>query len=81
MSKLARKQALQGLTAGGRIALRDLLKEPTDRNNCYLVGYISALQETGAITDTDYLYLMGLTVKILCDRTFRSGILRELERY
>lgn len=41
-------------------ALRDFARKPTERNSCYVTGYIGALGDRGLLPDVNYwLALVG----------------------
>lgn len=37
-----------------RKALRDFARKPTERNSCYVIGYIAALSDRGLLDDPGY---------------------------
>ena len=39
---------------------RQLLKHPTERNQCYVTGYVAALYDCGKISQGMYSFLIGL---------------------
>ena len=40
--------------------IKDFAKYPTERNSCYVTGYLAALDAVGAIDSECYLYLLSL---------------------
>lgn len=40
--------------------LKDYTKFPTQRNECYMIGYITALEESNQLEYEDYSYLLAL---------------------
>ena len=55
--------------------LRDYAKFPTERNECYMTGYITALNESGQLEYEAYTYLLALCARL---RTSEE-VLRALE--
>jgi len=40
--------------------LRSFAKSPTERNSCYTIGYLAALDAHGLIDDDAYTYMLAL---------------------
>ena len=45
-------------------ALKDFAKYPTERNSCFISGYLSAMDNSGVLSSETYLYLLALTGQI-----------------
>ena len=58
--------------------LRDYAKFPTERNGCYMIGYIAALEESGQVKYEDYPYLLSLCERLRADEEVRNTLKEEL---
>ena len=58
--------------------LRDYAKFPTERNGCYMIGYIAALEEYEQITVEDCSYLLALCGRLRVDEETRNTLKEEL---
>jgi hypothetical protein len=47
--------------------LRNFAKQPTKRNACYTVGYITALRDFDTLPRENYTYLLALINKVEVD--------------
>ena len=59
--------------------LRKYAKFPTERNECYMTGYITALNESGQMKDEDYSYLLALCGSLRADEEVRNTLKEALE--
>lgn len=59
--------------------LRDYAKFPTERNECYLTGYITALEESGQMKFEAYSYLLALCGRLRADEEVRNTLKEALE--
>ena len=59
--------------------LRDYAKFPTERNGCYMIGYITALEESGQMKDETYSYLLALCGRLRADEELRNTLKEALE--
>ena len=58
--------------------LHDYAKFPTERNECYMIGYIAALEESGQVKYEDYPYLLALCGRLRADEEVRNTVKDEL---
>ena len=58
--------------------LKDYTKFPTERNECYMTGYIAALNESGQMKYEDYSYLLVLCGRLRADEEVRNTLKEEL---
>ena len=58
--------------------LRDYAKFPTERNECYMIGYIAALEESGQMKFETYSYLLALCGRLRADEEVRNTLKEEL---
>ena len=58
--------------------LHDYAKFPTERNECYTIGYITALEESGQMKFETYSYLLALCGRLRADEEVRSTLKEEL---
>ncbi len=54
--------------------LKDYTKFPTERNECYMIGYITALEESGQMKYEDYSYLLALCGRLRTDEVVRNTL-------
>lgn len=59
-------------------SLRDYAKFPTERNECYMIGYITALEESGQVKYEDYSYLLSLCGRLRDDEEVRNTLKEKL---
>ena len=45
-------------------AFKDFIQYPTERNECYLVGYLVASNDAGWLTDDEHSYFMALSGRV-----------------
>lgn len=58
--------------------LKDYTKFPTERNECYMTGYITALEESGQMKYEDCSYLLALCGRLRADEEVRNTLKEEL---
>ena len=58
--------------------LRKYAKFPTERNECYMTGYITALNESGQMEYETYTYLLALCGRLRADEEVRNTLKDEL---
>lgn len=58
--------------------LRDYAKFPSERNECYMIGYIAALEEANQLGYEDYSYLLSLCGRLRADEEVRNTLKEEL---
>ena len=58
--------------------LRKYAKFPTERNECYMTGYITALNESGQMEYETYAYLLSLCGRLRDDEEVRNTLKEEL---
>ena len=58
--------------------LRDYAKFPTERNECYMTGYITALNESGQMEHETYTYLLALCGRLCTSEEVRNTLKEEL---
>ena len=59
--------------------LRGYAKFPTERNECYMTGYITALNESGQMKYEDCSYLLALCGSLRADEEVRNTLKEALE--
>lgn len=59
--------------------LRKYAKFPTERNECYMTGYITALEESGQMKHETYSYLLALCGRLRADEEVRNTLKEVLE--
>lgn len=59
--------------------LREYAKFPTERNECYMTGYITALEESGQMKYETYSYLLALCGRLRADEEVRNTLKEALE--
>ena len=59
--------------------LKEYTKFPTSRNECYMIGYIAALEESGQVKYDDYPYLLSLCGRLRADEEVRNTLKAALE--
>ena len=59
-------------------SLKEYTKFPTERNECYMIGYITALEESGQMKYEDYSYLLSLCGRLRDDEEVRDTLKEEL---
>ena len=59
--------------------LREYAKFPTERNECYMIGYITALNESGQMEYETYSYLLALCGRLRADEEVRNTLKEVLE--
>ena len=57
------------LNQNQRRLMRDLTKTPTDSNESYAVGYLSALRDNGLIAHNDHTYWLAVVGQIASVRS------------
>lgn len=76
------KQLMRGVL--GRLSpqmierLKDYTKFPTERNGCYMIGYITALEESNQLEYEDYSYLLSVCGQVREDEEVRNTLKEEL---
>lgn len=58
--------------------LKDYTKFPTDRNECYMIGYITALNESGQMEYETYTYLLALCARLRTSEEVQRALKEEL---
>lgn len=58
--------------------LSEYVKFPNERNECYMIGYITALEESNQLEYEDYSYLLALCGRIRADEEVRNTLKEEL---
>ena len=58
--------------------LREYAKYPTERNECYMTGYITALNESGQLEDETYAYLLALCGRLSTSEEVQHALKEEL---
>ena len=58
--------------------LKDYAKYPTDRNECYMIGYITALNESGQLEYETYTYLLALCGRLRTSEEVQHALKEEL---
>lgn len=58
--------------------LKDYAKFPTDRNECYMIGYITALNESGQMEYETYTYLLALCARLRTSEEVQRALKEEL---
>lgn len=58
--------------------LSEYVKFPTERNECYVIGYITALKESNQLEYEDYSYLLALCGRLRVDEEVRNTLKEEL---
>lgn len=64
-----------GLSARVKHELRRFFEHPTERNGCYVFGYICAYSQLYEITRDEYTYLMALIPKVEESNQVRKEVL------
>ena len=59
--------------------LKDYTKFPTERNECYMTGYITALEASGQMEHETYTYLLALCGRLRADEEVRNALKEALE--
>ena len=59
--------------------LKDYAEFPTERNECYTIGYITALEESGQMKFETYSYLLALCGRLRADEEVRNTLKEALE--
>lgn len=59
--------------------LRYYAKFPTERNECHMIGYITALEESGQMQFETYSYLLALCGRLRDDEEVRNTLKEALE--
>ena len=59
--------------------LKEYTKFPTERNECYMTGYITALNESGQMEYETYAYLLSLCGRLRDDEEVRNTLKEALE--
>lgn len=54
--------------------LKDYTRFPTERNECYMIGYIIALEESWQMKYEDCSYLLALCGRLRADEEVRSTL-------
>lgn len=55
------QKAINTLSVKGQKRVVDFLRYPTERNNCYLIGYLTSLYDNNLLPSWDYDILLALT--------------------
>jgi len=58
--------------------LRDYAKYPSERNECYMTGYITALNESGQREYETYTYLLALCGRLNTSEEVQRALKEEL---
>ena len=58
--------------------LKEYIKFPTSRNECYMVGYITALEESNQLGYEDYSYLLSVCGQVRGDKDVLQALREEL---
>ena len=58
--------------------LREYAKYPSERNECYMIGYITALNESGQLEYETYAYLLALCGRISTSEEVQHALKEEL---
>ena len=58
--------------------LRDYAKFPSERNRCYMSGYITALNESGQLGYETYTYLLALCGRLSTSEEVQHALKEEL---
>ena len=59
-------------------SLKEYTKFPTERNECYMIGYITALEESNQLEYEDYSYLLSVCGQVRGDEDVLQALREEL---
>ena len=58
-------------------ALKDFAKYPTERNSCFICGYLSAIDNSGVLSSETYTYLLALTGRMYGSKDLQTLVLTQ----
>ena len=58
--------------------LSDYAKTPTERNGCYMIGYITALNDSGQLEYETYSYLLALCGRLSTSEEVQHALKEDL---
>ena len=78
MNKQLLSRTLERLSPQLLRELRDYARHPSERNECYMTGYITALNESGQMEYETYTYLLALCERLSTSEQLQHALKEEL---
>ena len=78
MDKQLLSRTLERLSPRLLRGLRDYARHPSERNGCYMTGYITALNESGQLENETSTYLMALCGRLSTSEEVQHALKKEL---